>query len=122
MTELWQLDAWELADGVRRGEISSVAILDESLARIADRNDELNAVCFLDADGARARAAEVDAAVARGEDPGVFAGVPLGVKELAQAKGFPDTHASVVYRDEIAPEDCPEVAGLPARPARWSRA
>ena len=26
----------------------------------------------------------------------------MGVKELAQAKGFPDTHASVVYRDDIA--------------------
>ncbi|MBK5289862.1 MAG: amidase, partial [Acidimicrobiia bacterium] len=114
MTELWQRDAWELADGVRSGEISSTAVLDESLARIAARNDALNAVCYLDEDGARRRAAEIDAAVARGEDPGAFAGVPLGVKELAQAKGFPDTHASVVYRDEIAPDDCPEVAGLRA--------
>ncbi len=112
MTQLWQQDAWQLADAVRGGEISSTAILEESLARIADRNGELNAVCFLDEEGARARAIEIDAAVARGEDPGPFAGVPLGVKELAQAKGFPDTHASVVYRDEIALEDCPEVAGL----------
>lgn len=112
MTQLWQQDAWQLADAVRSGEISSTAILEESLARIADRNGGLNAVCFLDEEGARARAVEIDAAVARGEDPGRFAGVPLGVKELAQAKGFPDTHASVVYRDEIAPEDCPEVAGL----------
>ncbi len=114
MTELWELDGWQLADGVRRGEISSADALDESLARIAARNDELNCVCFLDEEGARARAAEIDAAVARGEDPGLFAGVPVGVKELAQAQGFPDTHASVVYRDDVAPEDCPEVAGLRA--------
>ncbi len=112
MTELWTRDAWDLADGVRRGEISAVALLEESLARIAARNADLNAVCFLDEAGARARAKEIDAAVARGEDPGAFAGVPMGVKELAPAKGFPHTHASVVYRDDIAPADCPEVAGL----------
>ena len=114
MTELWQRDAWEVADAVRRGELTSTELVEASLTRIAERNDELNAVCYLDPDGARARAAEVDAMVARGEDPGPFAGVPIGVKELAQAKGFPDTHASVVYRDDIAPADCPEVAGLRA--------
>ena len=62
----------------------------------------------------RARAAEIDAAVARGEDPGPLAGVPVGVKELAQAEGFPNTHASVVFRDDVAEGDCPEVAGLRA--------
>ena len=112
MTELWERDAWVVADAVRRGEITSKELVESSLARIAARNPELNAVCYLDADGARARAAEIDAMVARGEDPGAFAGVPMGVKELAQAKGFPDTHASVVYRDDIAPADCPEVEGL----------
>ena len=111
MTELWKRDAWELADGVRGGEITAAALVEESLGRVAARED-LNAVCFLDADGARARAGEIDAAVARGEDPGPFAGVPVGVKELARAKGFPDTHASVVFRDDVALEDCPEVAGL----------
>jgi aspartyl-tRNA(Asn)/glutamyl-tRNA(Gln) amidotransferase subunit A len=114
MTELWEHDAWQLADGVRAGEIAATAALDESLARIAARNDELNAVCFLDEAGARQRAADIDAAVARGEDPGPFAGVPIGVKELAQAAGFPNTHASVVFRDDIAEGDCPEVAGLRA--------
>lgn len=112
MTELWERDAWELADGVRSGEWSAVDLVEQSLARIAARNGDLNAVCFLDEVGARTRAAEIDAGVARGEDPGPFAGVPVGVKELAKAEGFPDTHASVVFRDDIAPADCPEVAGL----------
>src|SRR4029078_988053 len=114
MTALWEHAAWELADAVRAGEVQAAAVLDESLARIAARNDELNAVCYLDEAGARARAREIDAAVARGEDPGPFAGVPIGVKELAQAKGFPNTHASVVFRDDVAEGDCPDVAGLRA--------
>ena len=28
MTELWERDAWELADGVRAGELSAVELLD----------------------------------------------------------------------------------------------
>ena len=45
---------------------------------------------------ARRRADEIDAAVARGDDPGLWAGVPMGVKELAQVEGWPDTHASML--------------------------
>ena len=31
-----------------------------------------------------------------------FGGVPIGVKELDQVTGWPDTHASVPLRDHIA--------------------
>ena len=112
MTELWKRDAWDLADAIRRGEVTSRHAVEESLARIAAHDGVLNAICHLDAEGALARADEIDRAVGAGEDPGPFAGVPVGVKELAQAKGFPDTHASLVYRDDIAVADCPEVEGL----------
>lgn len=112
MTDVWERDAWDLADAVRAGELSAVELLDVCLDRIAARNDELNAVCHLDEQGSRAHAASIDRIVAGGGDPGPFAGIPMGVKELAKAKGFPDTHASLVYRDEIAHEDCPEVARL----------
>ena len=40
-----------------------------------------------------------------GEDPGPWAGVPMGVKELVAVAGWPDTHASLLYRDEIATRD-----------------
>jgi aspartyl-tRNA(Asn)/glutamyl-tRNA(Gln) amidotransferase subunit A len=114
VTDLWARDAWELADGVRAGDLSAVDLLDASLERIEANNEDLNAVIYLDADAARARAREIDAEVANGADPGAFAGVPMGVKELAQAKGFPDTRASVLYADRVAAADCTEVARLRA--------
>jgi Asp-tRNA(Asn)/Glu-tRNA(Gln) amidotransferase A subunit family amidase len=114
MTDLWTRDAWELADGVRKGDLSATELLDVTLERIEAHNPDLNAVCHLDAAGARERAEEIDALVAGGGDPGPFAGVPMGVKELAQAKGFPDTHASQMYADRIAAVDCTEVARLRA--------
>ncbi|HEX6312644.1 MAG TPA: amidase, partial [Acidimicrobiia bacterium] len=109
---LWEREAWELADAVRAGEQSAEELLELSLRRLETHGGALNAVCHLDADAARARAAEVDRQVARGDDPGPFAGIPMGVKELAEVQGWPCTHASVPYRDAVADFDCVEVARL----------
>ena len=70
--------------------------------RIEKFNPELNAFCYLDLEGARTRAAAIDAAVARGarsRDRG--RAYPMGVKELVQVAGWPDTHASLLYRDDV---------------------
>ena len=112
MTELWERDAWELADGVRSGELKAVDLLECFVARVDTFNEELNAFCFLDVAAARRRAAEIDAAVARGEDPGLWAGVPMGVKELVAVEGWPDTHGSLVLKDEIADHTDTEPARL----------
>src|SRR6476620_5650055 len=105
MTEVWEQDAWELADAVRRGDQRSTELLDVFVERIEKFNPELNAFCFLDLEGARARAAAIDAAVARGEDPGPWAGVPMGVKELVEVAGWPHTHGSLLFRDAIGVRD-----------------
>lgn len=91
--------ASELADAVRAGERSAVEVLERCLAAIDAHNAELNAFVVLDVDGARAAAEAVDAAVARGEDPGPFAGVPLGVKDLEDCAGLPTSHGSLLYKD-----------------------
>src|SRR5262249_33101085 len=41
----------------------------------------------------------VDDAVASGRDPGPFAGVPIGVKDLEDAKGLPTSHGSLLFKD-----------------------
>ncbi|HTD49048.1 MAG TPA: amidase [Acidimicrobiia bacterium] len=114
MTELWERDAWELADGVRSGDLKAVDLLRRFLDRVDTFNAKLNAFCFLDSDGARRRAADIDAAVARGEDPGPWAGVPMGVKELVAVEGWPDTHASMLYQNAIADHTATEAARLVA--------
>jgi Asp-tRNA(Asn)/Glu-tRNA(Gln) amidotransferase A subunit family amidase len=114
MSEIWERDAYELADDVRSGKQKSSELVDAFLARVERFNDELNAFCFLDVEGARADAARIDDAVARGDDPGPWAGVPMGVKELVQVKGWPDTHASMLYKDAIGEYDDTEPARLRA--------
>jgi len=114
MTEVWERDAWELADAVRRGEQRATDILDVFVERIERFNPELNAFCYLDLERAHAAAAAVDAAVARGEDPGTWAGVPMGVKELVEVAGWPDTHGSLLHRDAVGTRDDTEPARLKA--------
>ncbi len=69
------------AAAVRAGHVSAVEVVERHLARIADENPRLGALTVVFAERARAEAVLVDAAVARGEDPGRLAGVPFSVKE-----------------------------------------
>lgn len=109
---IWQLDAAELADRIRSGAISAKEAFETHLERIEQHNEELNALVHIDADRARADAAEVDRRVSAGEDPGPLAGVPIGIKELESVAGMPKTGASVPHKDEIAAKDGVQTARL----------
>lgn len=89
--------AMEIAEAVRRGERRAGEVLDEALALIHDRNPALNAFVHLDEGQARRAADAVDAAVARGDDPGPLAGVPFGVKDLEDCAGMPTRHGSLAF-------------------------
>lgn len=112
MTQIFERDAWELAEGVRAGDCSAKEVLEAHLERIERINPALNALCYLDVDQARARADEIDSEVAAGRDPGPLAGVPIGVKELLSVEGWPETEASMIYEDRIAAHDSTEVTRL----------
>jgi aspartyl-tRNA(Asn)/glutamyl-tRNA(Gln) amidotransferase subunit A len=107
--------AVETADLVRRKQASAREVLDASLAAIEARNERLNAFVYLDPDLARRAADEVDACVARGDDPGPLAGVPFGVKDLDDCAGMPTTKGSRWFQGgPPAKEDSLHVARLRA--------
>jgi aspartyl-tRNA(Asn)/glutamyl-tRNA(Gln) amidotransferase subunit A len=97
-------DAVGIATAVRSGRVTATEVLERALQAIEEHDAAIGAFVFLDAEGARRRAAEIDEAVAAGHDPGPQAGVPLGVKELQAVAGWPFTNASTAFRDRIAPE------------------
>lgn len=107
--------AIEVAEAVRKGERKAVDVLAECLAAIAAGNERLNAFVVLDEDAALASAASIDDAVAAGRDPGPFAGVPLGVKDLEDCAGFTTSHGSLLYKNDPPKEsDSIHVARLRA--------
>jgi aspartyl-tRNA(Asn)/glutamyl-tRNA(Gln) amidotransferase subunit A len=89
----WQGDACSLVDSFRTGERNPKEELEGVLAAIDA--SALDAVSFLDTEGARAAAARADASLP-------FGGVPIGVKELESVEGWPSTEASLVFADRVA--------------------
>jgi aspartyl-tRNA(Asn)/glutamyl-tRNA(Gln) amidotransferase subunit A len=80
----------ELSQRLARRETTSRALVEESLARIADPTGE-GARAFLTvyADRSRAEADAIDAARAKGEALPRLAGVPLSIKDLFDVAGEP---------------------------------
>jgi aspartyl-tRNA(Asn)/glutamyl-tRNA(Gln) amidotransferase subunit A len=99
--ELHRLAARTIADEVRGGKLRAREVLEVHLDRIERLDPAIGAFVHVDPDRARAVADGVDARVAAGEDPGPLAGVPLGIKELEQVEGWPDTRASTTRRDRV---------------------
>ncbi len=106
--------AWRIADGIRAKELSAREAVDEALARLEARNPAINAFVYSDPEGARAQAAAIDDAVARGLDPGPLCGVPIGVKDLEAVAGMPLTFGSRAFRENVAAEDSVQVTRLRA--------
>jgi aspartyl-tRNA(Asn)/glutamyl-tRNA(Gln) amidotransferase subunit A len=90
------MTALETADAVRRGRRAAADVLDEHLAVIAARDGELNACNLVTGELARDSAQRVDDAVARGDDPGPLAGVPIALKDNLCTRGVPTTCSSKI--------------------------
>jgi len=82
------------------------------LDRLDGVNPALNAVVDHRPDEVLARAREVDAQLARGEDPGVLAGVPVTVKVNVDQAGYATTNGVSLQKDVIAARNSPVVDNL----------
>src|ERR1700688_2685805 len=109
-TELWQLDATDLARLIRLGRASAREATAACLARLDAVNPKLNAVVRRFDDQALAAADAGDAMRARGEALGKLHGVPITIKVNTDQKGEATTNGVVAFRDVIAAEDAPVVA------------
>jgi amidase len=81
----------QLAAAIQAKKVSAVEVLEAHLAHIEKHNPALNAVVILDAEGARKRAKEADAALARGEVWGALHGVPFTLKDAHSTAGMRTT-------------------------------
>ena len=110
--DLWRLSATDLAARIRRREVSATEATRAALARLDAVNPRINAVVQQMPDQALAAAAAVDAAIARGEDPGPLAGVPVTIKVNVDQKGFATTNGLRIQKDLVAEQDSPIVTSL----------
>ena len=92
------LTASEAVAAIADGRLSALDYTTTLLDR-ADQLAELNAVIMLNREGARAAAAQVDAARAAGSPLGPLAGLPLLVKDNINTKDLPTTGGTPALRD-----------------------
>ena len=96
------LTATELRGALARRDLSVVEVVTAHLEQI-ERNGEINAVVTVDAEGALARAAELDAA-GPSEDLPLF-GLPVGVKDTHDTAGLRTTYGSIRHADHVPTRD-----------------
>jgi Asp-tRNA(Asn)/Glu-tRNA(Gln) amidotransferase A subunit family amidase len=83
--------ATEIASQVRTGRLRAVDIVSAAIERAESSQDRLNAFTLIDGANALARARGIDMLVEAGRDPGPLAGVPIGLKDLIDQTGLPNT-------------------------------
>jgi AtzE family amidohydrolase len=79
--------AADIANAVRSGRRSAVAVAREALARIAAEDGRYNAFTHVTTARALTDAEAVDRTIAARRDPGALAGVPFAVKNLFDVEG-----------------------------------
>ena len=98
--------ARNLAEQIRRRQISAREVMTAFLSQISRLNPRLNAIVSkLDDDACLRLADEADRAIARGNVVGPLHGLPTAFKELESAVGFRFTKGSPIFKDQIATED-----------------
>src|SRR6202011_957948 len=93
------LSAQEIATAVSTRKLSAQDVTEAALARIERHDKVLNSFTDVTADRARAKAREIDAAIAAGKSVGPLAGVPFAVKNLFDVEGLATRAGSKINRD-----------------------
>ncbi len=104
-SELIRLSAAATAAKIASGEVSAVDVAQAHLDRIAAVDGAVHAFLHVDAAGALAAAAAVDARRAAGEPLSPLAGVPLAMKDVVVTEGLPTTAGSKILAGWRPPYD-----------------
>jgi amidase len=104
-TELCFMTATEMAQRIRRRELSAVEVMEAHLNQIEQVNPKVNAIITLLPERAMDGARAADEALARGENVGPLHGLPIAHKDLVPTAGIRTTRGSPIFADNVPQED-----------------
>jgi aspartyl-tRNA(Asn)/glutamyl-tRNA(Gln) amidotransferase subunit A len=102
----------QVRDGLLARRFSAVELAQETLRFAEAQNPATNAYLRFSPERALSAAARVDEKIARGDDPGPLAGVPVAVKDVILTKGLRTTCGSKLLADYVPPYDATAIMRL----------
>ncbi|QCK87893.1 amidase [Phreatobacter aquaticus] len=112
--ELNRLTATAAADAIRRGDITSEALVGACLDRIGAREAEVGAFIHLDPGHALSAARAADETRRQGLATGPLHGVPVAIKDVIDTADYPTEHGSKAFPGNQPEADAACVAALRA--------
>lgn len=110
--EIVSLNIEKVGAGLRRKEFSASELASSALQFAEAENQKTNAYLTFSPERAMAAARRVDDALAKGQDPGPLAGVPIAVKDVILTKGLRTTCGSRLLSNYEPPYDATAVIRL----------
>jgi aspartyl-tRNA(Asn)/glutamyl-tRNA(Gln) amidotransferase subunit A len=102
----------DIAQDIASGKTSAVEVFEQHLARITEREGEINAFNLVTTEQARATAQQVDADIKAGKQLGPLAGVPIALKDNMCTRGIETTCSSKILEGWKPPYDATVVTRL----------
>ncbi|PYT26046.1 MAG: Asp-tRNA(Asn)/Glu-tRNA(Gln) amidotransferase GatCAB subunit A [Acidobacteria bacterium] len=99
-------------EGLQARRFSAVELTTEALRHAREENPKTNAYLHFSDERALATARCVDEKLARGEDPGLLAGVPVAIKDVIVTQGVRTTCGSKLLAGYVPPYDATAVTRL----------
>jgi aspartyl-tRNA(Asn)/glutamyl-tRNA(Gln) amidotransferase subunit A len=100
---LYDLSITEASELLTKKEISSLELTDSVLARIEEKEPEINAFITVTGEFAREKAKKVDEKRTKGEKLSKIAGIPYSLKDVYNTIGFQTTAGSKILEGYISP-------------------
>ncbi|HEX9208965.1 MAG TPA: amidase [Bradyrhizobium sp.] len=104
-TKLFELSIADAGRKLRDGSITSTALTEDALSRIAAIDPALDSFITVTADRARADAVAADVAFVKGIDNGPMQGVPYALKDIYDTAGIRSTCHSKLRLDHVPAAD-----------------
>ena len=102
----------DIAADIASGKTSAVEVLEQHLARITERENDIHAFNLVTTEQARATAQQVDADIKAGKPVGPLAGVPVALKDNMCTRGIETTCSSKILEGWKPPYDATVVTRL----------
>src|SRR5579862_6545795 len=105
MKALHNLTIKSFHDGLVNKDFSALEVTQAHFARIKEKDSEIKAFLSLAEESAAREAEAVDVKIARDEEVGMLAGVPMAIKDNILIKNLPATAGSKILENYVASYD-----------------